>query len=120
MSDRYMNFDDTTLIVVFIICFLVSMYIQIDDPEIKVRKPDWIIGFLCSCVGGIIAYKFSSFNTPNPGEVMFWTCLASVASPRAFRFLVNHRTQDRLFNSIFDRITGKSKTSNNDDSRNDG
>ncbi len=102
-----LNIDETTLIVVFVISYMVAMYIQVNDPEIRVTRPDWIIGFLASCIGGFIAYKFSSFTTDNPGETMFWTILASVTSPRAFKFIVNPKVQDRLISSIFNRITGK-------------
>lgn len=114
MPEKYISFDETTLIVVFIISYLVSMYIQVNDPDVNVKKPDWIIGFLASCIGGFIAYKFTAFTSQNPGEIMFWTILASVTSPRAFKFISNPKTQDRLIDSFFDKITKKRQTDDND------
>jgi hypothetical protein len=120
MQDRYMNFDDATLLVVFIVSYLVSMYIQVNDPEINVKKPDWIIGLMCSVIGGFIAYKFTAFTTENPGEIMFWTILASVTSPRFFKFISNPKVQERLINSMFNRITGTSQNNGNDNTRDIG
>lgn len=116
--NQHISFDDTTLIVVYVVSYLVSMYIQVNDPEVNVKKADWIIGFFASCVGGYIAYKFTGFRSENPGEIMFWTIVASVTSPRAFRFISNPNTQDRLINSMFDLILRrKSKDSENDNDR---
>lgn len=105
--------DNSALIAVFAISYVVSMYIQHNDPEINLKRADWIIGFLSSCVGGFIAFKFTAHITENPGEIMFWTIASSVTSPRAFKFLANAKIQDRLINSIFNRITGGKNT--NDD-----
>lgn len=118
MQAPYISIDDTTLLVVFVVSYLVSMYIQFNDPEVNLKRPDWVIGFLASCIGGFIAYKFSSFTSENPGEIMFYTIVASVTSPRAFKFISNGKTQDRLIESIFNRITGKSKNHNDDDTSN--
>jgi hypothetical protein len=114
-----MNLDDMTLLTVFVVSYLVSMYIQVNDPDIKVRRPDWIIGFMCSVVGGFISYKFFAFTTDNPGEIMFWTILASVASPRVFKFISNPKVQERLINSMFNRIVGGSSQNNNNDNNGD-
>lgn len=113
MQEPVFSFDNSALIVVFGISYLVSMYIQHNDPDIHLNTADWLIGFLASCVGGYIAYKFSAHITDNPGEVMFYTIVSSVISPRGFKFLANAKVQERLINSFLNRITGgKNKNDN--------
>lgn len=113
MLEKLMTLDSILLIVVFITSYAVSMYIQQSDPDTHMKRADYIIGFFASVIGGYIAYKFVSFTDENPGQVMFWTIVASVTSPRAFKFLVNPKTQERLINSIFDRITKTKKDNEN-------
>lgn len=115
MTNKYLSFDDTALIVVFLISYLVSMYIQVNDPDIKVTKPDWIIGFLSSFIGGYIAYRFFSFATDNPGEVMFYSILASVVSPRAFKILVNHNVQEKLIKGFLNGVLNTFSKNKEDD-----
>lgn len=117
MPQEHIDFDDSALIVTYLVSYMVSMYIQVSDPEVEIAWKDWVIGFFASCVGGYIAYLFSSFRTENPGEIMFWTITASVTSPRAFRFISNPKTQDRLINSIFDLILNRKNKDGNDDDR---
>jgi hypothetical protein len=118
MTNKYYNYDDSALIIVFIISYLVSMYIQVHDPDIKVTKPDWVIGFLCSMVGGYVAYTFFTHVTDNPGEVMFYTILSSVVSPKAFKLLVNPKIQERIIRAILDGLVNtfsKNRSSNDRD-----
>jgi len=99
--------EDLTLILVFGISYLASMYTQYADPKVILSRSDWFISFLWSFIGGFIAYKFFSFTTENPGEVMVYTIVISIASPRAFKFISNGSNQDRLIDSIFNRFTRK-------------
>jgi len=108
------SIEDLTLISVFAISYLASMYTQYSDPEIKLSRSDWIISFLWSFIGGFISYKFFSFITDNPGEVMVYTIVISIASPRAFKFLANSTNQDRLIESIFSRFAGKKSNKEED------
>lgn len=105
--------EDFTLIGVFILTYLASMYTQYDDPDFDLKKGDFITTFLWSFIGGFLAYKFFSYTTENPGEVLVYTIVISIASPRAFKFLANINNQDRFFNSMFDRWTN-SKNKDND------
>ena len=106
---QQISIEDITLISVFAISYLASMYTQYADPKIILNLSDWIISFLWSFIGGFMAYNFFTFTTENPGKVMVYTVVISVVSPRAFRFLSNSTNQDRLIESIFSRFAGKSK-----------
>lgn len=108
-----LTIEDITLIAVFAISYLASMYTQYADPKITLSGKDWIISFLWSFIGGFLAYKWFSYTTENPGEVMVYTIVISIASPRAFKFLSNIHNQDRFFDSIFNRFT-KSKNKEDD------
>ena len=108
------SIEDITLISVFAISYITSMYTQYSDQKIILRISDWIISFLWSFIGGFIAYKFFLFTTENPGEILAYTIVISLASPRAFRFLSNGKTQDRLIESIFSKFAGKSNKEEED------
>jgi hypothetical protein len=115
MPQKYIAYDDSALIMVFVVSYFVSMYIQVHDPEIKVTGPDWVIGFLSSLIGGYVAYSFFTFVTDNPGEVMFYTILASVISPKAFKILVNHKVQEKLIRGFLDLLINTFSKNRNDD-----
>ena len=106
---QQISIEDITLISVFAISYLASMYTQYSDPKINLIWSDWIISFLWSFIGGFMAYSFFSFTTENPGKVMVYTIVISIASPRAFKFLSSSTNQDRLIESIFSKFAGKSK-----------
>jgi len=118
ITNKHFNFDDAALIIVFLISYFVSMYIQMNDPDIKLNRPDWIIGFLSSFVGGYVAYQFCSFTTDNPGEVMFYSILASVVSPKAFKILVNHNVQEKLIKGFLSGILNAFSKNKDTDDRN--
>ena len=111
---QQISIEDFTLISVFLASYLASMYTQYNDPKIILEKADWIISFLWSFIGGFMAYKFFSYTTENPGEVMVYTVVISIASPRAFKFLSNYQNQDRVFDSILNKFTNKSKKEDGD------
>lgn len=111
--NKYVSYEDSALLVVFIISYGLSMYIQVHDPDIKISRNDYIIGFLASVIGGYISYAFFSYKSDNPGEILFFTILASVISPRAFKFIVNGKTQERILRSVFDSIFKNKKDGDN-------
>jgi len=113
---QQISIEEITLISVFAISYLASMYTQFSDPKINLSRSDWIISFLWSFIGGFIAYKFFSFTTENPGKIMVYTIVISIASPRAFKFLSSSTNQDRLIESIFSRFAGK-KSNKEEDGR---
>jgi len=113
--NKYVSYEDSALLIIFVISYALSMYIQVHDPDIKITRNDYIIGFLASVVGGYIAYAFFSYKTENPGEILFFTILSSVVSPRAFKFLANGKTQERIINSVFDAVFKRRR--NGDDRR---
>lgn len=110
--------EDYTLIGVFAVSYLASMYTQYSDPKIVLVWKDWAISFLWSFLGGFMAYKWFSYTTENPGEVMVYTIIISIASPRAFKFLSNANNQDRLIDSIFSRFAGKRNPNNEEHDNN--
>ncbi len=109
--------EEFILIIICVVSYLTSMYTQATDPDITLTSSDWVKGFLWSLIGGVLAYKMFSFNIQNPGEVWVYTVVISVVAPRMFIFLSNHKNQDRLINSIFNRF---SKRRNNDDNDDNG
>ena len=109
-----LTIEDSTLIAVFAISYLASMYTQYSDPKVALNRSDWIISFLWSFIGGFIAYKFFTHVTDNPGEVMVYTIVISIASPRAFKFISNPKNQDQLINSIFSKFAGGRQNERND------
>ena len=111
---QQISIEDITLISVFAISYLASMYTQYSDPKITLIWHDWIISFLWSFIGGFIAYKFFSFTTDNPGEILLYTIVISIVSPRAFRFLSNSTNQDRLIESIYSKFAGKKSNKEED------
>jgi len=115
---QQISIEEITLISVFAVSYIASMYTQYSDQKIILSLSDWIISFLWSFIGGFIAYKFFSFTTENPGEILAYTIVISLASPRAFRFLSNGKTQDRLIESIFSKFAGKKSNKEEEDGRN--
>jgi len=111
------SIEDLTLISVFAISYIASMYTQYSDPKIVLIWSDWIISFLWSFIGGFMAYSFFSYTEGNPGKVMVYTIVISIVSPRAFRFLSNSTNQDRLIESIYSKFAGK-KSNKEEDGRN--
>jgi hypothetical protein len=101
--------EDVTLIAVFAISYLASMYTQYADPNLTLERSDWVISFLWSFIGGFLAYSWFSFAEENPGKVMAYTIVISIASPRAFKFISNFKNQDRFFESMFNKITNRKK-----------
>ena len=112
------SIEDLTLISVFAISYLASMYTQYSDPKIALIWSDWIISFLWSFIGGFMAYSFFSYTEENPGKVMVYTIVISIVSPRAFRFLSNSTNQDRLIESIYSKFAGKKSNKEEEDGRN--
>jgi len=115
---QQISIEEITLISVFAISYLASMYTQYSDPKITLIWSDWIISFLWSFIGGFMAYSFFSYTEENPGKVMVYTIVISIVSPRAFRFLSNSTNQDRLIESIYSKFAGKKSNKEEEDGRN--
>ena len=112
------SIEEITLISVFAVSYIASMYTQYSDPKITLIWNDWIISFLWSFIGGFMAYNVFSYTEENPGKVMVYTVVISIVSPRAFRFLSSSTNQERLIESIFSRFAGKKSNKEEEDGRN--
>lgn len=111
------------LIGLFIVIYFVSMGIQVRDPKVNVRISDWIYGFLCSVVGGTVAYFFV-MGWANIGLRMGVTLLFSLISYRLVSFIVSDEAQGAFASgfwngilNIWKNFTNKNQNNNNDDIR---
>lgn len=95
--------EELILLAIFGASYLTSMYTQVSDPKITLKREDWIISFLWSFIGGFLAYRAFSFSEENPGLVWVYSIVISVMAPRMFRFLVNHNNQDKFIDSLASR-----------------
>lgn len=87
------------LIVLYVLSYFMAMFIQIKDKKVKVSFSDWIVAFFTSLIGATLAY-FAVSGWENYGLVMTVTILASLISPRTFKFIMAPETQNKFASGI--------------------
>ncbi|WP_424493879.1 hypothetical protein [Salinimicrobium sp. GXAS 041] len=90
---------DKILISVFIMSYITSMLIQVDNPKIEVRPKDWLLNFLCSSLGVAAAWGWA-LNWVNLGAKMIIIMIATAVSYPTFKYLNSEQGQTQFGGSI--------------------
>lgn len=97
MVEIFLNLKEEhqILIVLYLISYVSAMLIQIKDPKCTVTFLDWVLGLLCSALGGTIMF-FGVMQWANIGFRMAATILVSLMSYRTIIFIVSPDTQEQF------------------------
>ncbi len=90
---------DKILIVVFIMSYIASMLLQVDNPKIEVRPKDWFLNFLCSSLGVTVAWGFF-LNWVSLGPKFLLVIIATAVSYPTYKYLNSEEGQAQFGGSI--------------------
>jgi hypothetical protein len=83
------------LFTVFVLSYFMAMIIQVNDPHSDVRPLDWVLGLICSSIGGIIAY-YSALYWMNIGFRIGVTIIASLYGYPIFKLIASRKSQSEV------------------------
>ena len=87
----------------YLLSYFFAMFIQVKDPNVKVKLSDWLMAFVASFIGATITY-FIAVNWLNVGFRMGVTILASLVSYRTLTFMTSNQSQNAFAKGFFNGL----------------
>jgi MFS superfamily sulfate permease-like transporter len=89
------SYELPVLFSVFAASYVMAMIIQVNDPHTKVKPLDWVLGLICSTIGGVIAY-YCALYWMNIGFRIGVTTLASLYGYPIFKLIASRKSQSEV------------------------